>query len=75
MSINALKRIRPAALRYVGGSIDYRGCEAHSEWVNVLAFAAALTRFEAAREGRYTHLVTIEVDGMDEPVSVRLRLT
>lgn len=73
--ILALKRLQPSRLRYVGGTIDYKATAARDEWKHVLAFATALTRFELARDGSYTHVATVDVDGVDEPVSVQLRLT
>ena len=73
--ILGLKRLRPSALRYIGGTIDYAGPSARVEWRHVLAHATALTRFELARDGSYTHIATVEVDGMDEAVNVMLRLT
>lgn len=71
--ILALKRLQPSGLKYVGGTIDYGGDAALEEWKHALAFATGLLRFEAKREGDYTHLVAIQEDGVDEPVSVLLR--
>ena len=66
-----LKRIRPYSLTYPNG-LRYEGVHAREEWASLLAFATALTRFERVEDG---HAVTLTVEGIDEPVSIVLRLS